>query len=123
MSSQRKILVVEDDLPTRVLLSDMLTENGYSVVQAEHGKAAAKLLQGGLEPCVILTDWLMPGNGEDLIRYLRASDVLILIPLLITTGTPELVNNAIDLYGTKVFKKPIVDETILAIVKQHCCSE
>ena len=116
-----KILIVEDDLGTRILLARMLTENGYSVIQAEHGKAAAKLLQEGLEPCLILTDWIMPGNGADLIKYLRASDTLVLIPIVITTGTPEMAN-AIDLYGIRVLKKPVVDETILAIVKQHCCT-
>lgn len=116
---KKTILIVEDDLPTRVLLAKMLTENGYTVVQAEHGKAAAKLLQDGLEPCVILTDWIMPGNGADLIKYLRACDTLILIPIVITTGTPELTNT-IELYGIKVLKKPIIDETILALLKQYC---
>jgi CheY-like chemotaxis protein len=113
-----KILVVEDDRPTRLLLSKLLTNNGYDVVEAEHGMAAAKLLQEGLVPCLILTDWIMPGNGADLIKKLRANDVLILIPIVITTGTPELAET-IELHGIKILKKPVVDETILALVKEH----
>lgn len=115
---RNKILVVEDDRPTRTLLSKLLTDNGYDVVEAEHGMAAAKLLQGGLVPCLILTDWIMPGNGADLIKHLRANDVLLLIPIVITTGTPELAE-AIELHGIKVLKKPVVDETILTLVKQY----
>ena len=116
---KKKILVVEDDSGARSLLVKLLTENGYDVIEADHGKAAAKLLQDGLNPCVILTDWVMPGNGADLIKYLRACDVLVLIPIVITTGTPELTNT-IELHGIKVLKKPIVDEMILAIVSQYC---
>jgi CheY-like chemotaxis protein len=119
---RNKILIVEDDRPTRMILSKLLTDNGYDVVQAEHGMAAAKLLREGLVPCLILTDWIMPGNGAELIKHLRADDVLILIPIVITTGTPELAET-IELHGIKVLKKPVVDETILALVKDHVSRE
>ncbi len=119
---KRQVLVVEDDSWTRRTIAKMLTDNGYEVLEAEHGRAAAKLLQEGLKPSVILTDWIMPGNGEDLIKYLRACDVLILIPIVIMTGTPELTNT-IELHGIKVVKKPIVDEMLLGLVKQYCDSQ
>jgi CheY-like chemotaxis protein len=114
----KKILIVEDDPTCSALLSHLLTKNGYDVVQAEDGKAGAKLLQSGLEPCLILTDWVMPGNGAELIKHLRSSDVLMTIPVVIITSTPELTGT-IQLDGIRVVKKPAIDETILALVKKH----
>lgn len=118
----KKVLVVEDDIDMRQVLARMLRRHGYSVIEAEHGKEAAELLHDGLEPCLILTDWVMPGNGADLIKYLRACDTLILIPIVITTATPELPNATV-LHGVKVLKKPVVSEVILSLVAQYCCSD
>jgi two-component system, chemotaxis family, chemotaxis protein CheY len=115
---RKTILIVEDEPINSELLAHLLITNGYTVVQAKDGKAGAKILDGGLAPCLILTDWVMPGNGEELIKHLRASDVLITIPIIIMTSTPELTRT-IQLHGITVVKKPALDETLLALVRKH----
>ncbi len=113
---KKTILIVEDDPINSELLASLLSKNGYDVVQAKDGKAGSKLLDGGLAPCLILTDWVMPGNGEELIKHLRANDFLVTIPILIMTGTPELTNG-VNLHGVQVLKKPLFDQTILGLIR------
>ena len=59
---RKKVLVLEDNRGTRLLLANLLTANGYEVIEAEHGKHAAQLLRDGLKSGVILTDWIVPGK-------------------------------------------------------------
>lgn len=62
------VLLVEDDRSLREVLSLVLTDEGYTVLQADNGQSALDLLRK-LEPhekphCVVL-DLLMPVMGGD----------------------------------------------------------
>jgi len=68
-----RILVVDDNLPLRLMVAQALEEHGYVTVAAESGQAALQALADGL-PDLCVVDYLMPGmSGSDLIRRLRAS--------------------------------------------------
>ena len=55
----QNILVVEDDRPNRELLSKVLRQEGYQVLEACDGDIALKILQ--TLPCdLVITDFLMP---------------------------------------------------------------
>ena len=67
------ILLVDDEDVVRVATADMLTDIGYSVVQASSGAAALQLLREGASVELLVTDYLMPGmNGVELARHARA---------------------------------------------------
>jgi two-component system response regulator (stage 0 sporulation protein F) len=55
-----KILVVDDELEIRDLLTEVLTGEGYDVIQASNGMEALELVEKE-EPQVILLDVMMPG--------------------------------------------------------------
>jgi CheY-like chemotaxis protein len=73
VSRPSRILVVDDNLPLRLMVAQALEEHGYVTVAAESGEAA--LEAAAFEPpdlCVI--DFFMPGmSGAQLIRELHAS--------------------------------------------------
>ena len=89
-----KILVVDDDGPSRRMLQRWVEQWGYQVVAAPSGEAAWELLQSGEYP-IVITDWVMPGmDGVELIRRLRASegpDYIYAMLLTARGGTEDLV--------------------------------
>jgi DNA-binding NarL/FixJ family response regulator len=84
------ILVVEDDLGTRVAVSDYLESLGFWVVPAENGRKALTLVEKE-RPQLIVTDIAMPElDGYTLIRQVRRNPALRLIPVIFLTGKTEL---------------------------------
>lgn len=54
------ILVVDDTLPYRQMVSAMLTPRGHRVSAAADGMEALERLRGALEPYIVLLDIVMP---------------------------------------------------------------
>ncbi len=66
-------LLVDDEELVRATTADMLAELGYTVVESGSGEGAVRLLDEGLRPDLLVTDYLMPGmTGVDLIRAVHA---------------------------------------------------
>ena len=66
------VLVVDDESGVRTLVRRMLEPGMHSVVEAEDGEAALRLIERG-EPAidVVLTDLVMPGiDGFDIVTVL-----------------------------------------------------
>lgn len=74
VTGSETILVVEDEAVVRQLVSEVLTEGGYAVLEAVNGSEAIQLCQHHAGPIhLLLTDMVMPGglNGCDLARRLQ----------------------------------------------------
>lgn len=70
---KKKILVVEDDLPLRKVLAEKLTDEGFSVVEAQDGEEGLAAAQEH-HPHLILLDILMPKmDGITMLTELRRS--------------------------------------------------
>lgn len=83
------ILVVDDDLGTRLAIADYLEASGYSVVAAENGVEGLKLVEK-CQPHLIVTDVTMPQmDGYELIRQVRLRPALRLLPVVFLTARVE----------------------------------
>ncbi|MDF2696543.1 MAG: hypothetical protein K0S65_4926, partial [Labilithrix sp.] len=84
------VLVVDDDAPTRELVSRQLRRAGFSTSEVESGDKALERARSS-RPAMMVLDLMMPGtNGFDVIRKIRAENMAI--PVLVLTGkdlTPE----------------------------------
>lgn len=70
-----KILIAEDDIPTRLLLQTLLTRWGYNVTTASDGNEAWRILCEPEHPQLVLLDWVMPGiDGPEIARRLREEE-------------------------------------------------
>lgn len=56
----QRVLVADDDPPTRMLLHAAITQWGYDVVEAGDGEEAWQILQQADAPRILILDWLMP---------------------------------------------------------------
>jgi CheY-like chemotaxis protein len=84
------ILFVEDDVLTRMAISEALREHGYSVIEAASSDEALCVLQGLAHLDLLLTDMRMPGavDGCGLARHVR--EVLPLVKIVMVSGqAPE----------------------------------
>jgi CheY-like chemotaxis protein len=63
-----QVLVVEDEALIRMSICDLLEEAGFACIEASSAREALALLDGGLRPGVLMTDYnLGPGlNGRAL---------------------------------------------------------
>lgn len=83
------ILVADDDLGTRLAISDYLEAAGYSVVAAENGSVAMKLVDE-FQPHLIVTDVTMPQmDGYEFVRQVRQRPALRLLPVVFLTARTE----------------------------------
>lgn len=109
-------LVVDDSRTVRKILKEMLSQAGFDVLEAQHGKAALELLQTCPLPAVVLLDWNMPEmNGLDLVRTLRAQPQYAQLPILMVTTETELANIALALEAgaNEYVMKPFGQDAIL----------
>ena len=82
-----RILVVDDDEPTRELLRDYLSDAGYDVVVAADGRQACRALNA-FRVDLVVTDLEMPVmDGLELIRWLRGAGPSC--PIVLVTGRTD----------------------------------
>ncbi|HEV2991498.1 MAG TPA: HD domain-containing phosphohydrolase [Candidatus Angelobacter sp.] len=84
------ILVVDDVEQNRSILEQMLTEEGWHVVQAEDGPAALDKF-ARLKPDLVLLDVVMPGmTGFEVCRKIKQDPESCLTPVIFITGLSEV---------------------------------
>lgn len=105
-----KILVVDDDLGTRLSISDYLELSGYKVLTANDGQEGLLMVKKH-HPDLIVTDIIMPQmNGYELVRRVRQKPKFRLLPVILLTArtqTQERIlgyQSGCDLYLPKPFE-------------------
>lgn len=104
-----RVLVVDDDAITRLLVSKKLNQMNGKVVQAEDGMKAFSLLRR--EPFdLAIIDLEMPTmDGYELLGCIRGSPKLKHLPVIVLTGAPDgsSIRRALLSGATSVLFKPI----------------
>lgn len=86
-ASQKKILLVEDDVFIGDIFETKLDASGFYVVKADNGKKAIKKLEEGLEPNLILLDLRMPElDGFGVLEKINANDNWKKFPVVVLTN-------------------------------------
>lgn len=68
-----KILIAEDDLTSRTVLTEMLIKHGYEVTATVNGAEAWLAMQQPDAPLIAILDWMMPEiDGLEVCRRVRA---------------------------------------------------
>jgi CheY-like chemotaxis protein len=117
-----RVLIVDDDASVAESLSDFLDGAGYAAVTAEHGLAALELLRGGLRPCAILLDLMMPVmNGWDFRRHQLADPELRDIPVIVVTAGGFSPESLASQFGqTECMWKPLSIDVLLSKIARLC---
>lgn len=122
-NNQRKatILVVDDCLDNLTFLTIVLEDVGYQVRQANHGKAALKVLET-LLPDLILLDIKMPEiDGYSVCERLKADPKTKEIPVIFISSFQDAIDKvkAFEVGGEDYITKPFFIEELIARVEKQ----
>ena len=114
-----KILVVEDDPDARQMLQVVLSDEGYTVLTAEDGQAALRLLDKEC-PDLVVTDIQMPNlDGIGLTRSLRGCPQWRKIPVLVLTAQgSEGLAEAMMEGANEGLRKPAQLASVIDLIKR-----
>ena len=122
----RSILIVDDESNQRFMVEQALRALSYDwlISTAASGQEALASLASGA-PDIIITDYHMPVmNGLDLIKNVRARQILSRIILITAYSSPELHEEALRLQVDHYLTKPVplVDLRRIASAALQDCS-
>jgi signal transduction histidine kinase len=108
----RVILVVDDEADCRETIAGMLSANGFSVIVADSGGEALRLIERGLEFDLLLVDLAMPGmDGVELAQAVRARRAARPV-VFFTGGDTEQVSDE-----RWVLRKPFLTRTLVETLR------
>lgn len=115
------VLVVDDDPGALDGLVYYLQSCGFDAVGALGGKDALHRLRDGVQPCLVITDVVMPWlDGWGLVEAMRAEPRLTRIPVVMVSGHSEHVSRALQ-YGVRAYlPKPVQPSEVAAAVERYC---
>lgn len=120
MSQGTRVLVVEDDLPTRELFVYILTQAGFDVAAAHNGRQALDSCREA-RPAVVLTDLRVPGlDGYGFARELRAELGAATPPIIAVTGFVPADNDPRleHAHFRRLLVKPVTPALLVEAVKE-----
>ncbi len=112
-----KVLIAEDDRPSRLILEGMLKKWGYDVISTSNGEEAWQIMQGDDPPPLCIIDWMMPEmNGMEFCRKVRESSTLAFAYIILLTGKRqrEDVIAGIEAGANDYIRKPFYREELKA---------
>ena len=115
------VLIIDDSVTVRELLSMTFKKAGYRVEQARDGQEAWEKLSDGLECNIAFCDIEMPRmNGLELLAQLQKDEKLAALPIAMLTsrGAQKMRNIAASRGANGYFVKPYVEEDLLKAAKQ-----
>ena len=108
--SNRLVLVVDDDEPTRMLLKDLCESSNFRVMAAADGLEAVEMISEH-KPDLVLLDLMMPlKDGFSVLKWAREDTRFADLPIIILTAAGEMdgkirgMELGADDFVTKPFK-------------------
>ena len=118
MNEQEKILIVDDEPDTILILQDRLEMEGYEVVTATNGRNALELIDQDL-PDLVLLDIQMPRlDGIETLTHIHEKYPGILVLMLTAHGTIQRAVEATKQGAYDFLEKPFQPEHITQKVDQ-----
>jgi len=114
-----QILVVDDEVGIRELLSEILEDEGHQVALAESAGDARRLRERARPDLVLLDIWMPDTDGITLLKEWAASGQLTM-PVVMMSGhaTIETAVEATRIGALDFLEKPIALQRLLATVKR-----
>jgi signal transduction histidine kinase/DNA-binding response OmpR family regulator len=116
-----RVLVVEDEAMTREMLRRTLEKEGWTVIEAENGRAALERVAEA-PPALILLDLMMPEmDGFQFVAELRKNEAWRAIPVVVVTAKDLTAEDRLRLNGyvEKILQKEAYSRDALLAEVRH----
>jgi two-component system chemotaxis response regulator CheY len=111
-----KILIVDDSKAMRMIVRRTLRQAGFDKFEVEeacNGAEALVMIEKGIPPRLVLSDWNMPDmSGYELLQQLRAKNINVPFGMITTEGTPEMRGRAEKAGARFLIQKPFTPEDL-----------
>ncbi|MFC3109223.1 response regulator [Undibacterium arcticum] len=113
------ILVVDDEMGIRELLSEILGDEGHAVQTAENAQQAREIRAAGAPELVLLDIWMPDTDGVTLLKEWQR-DGLLTMPVIMMSGhaTIDTAVEATRIGAMNFLEKPIALQKLLKAVQQ-----
>jgi DNA-binding NtrC family response regulator len=117
MMESKQILVVDDEIGIRELLSEILFDEGYQVQMAENAEQA-RIFRNEHEPDLVLLDiWMPDTDGITLLKEWVEQDLLTMpVVMMSGHGTIETAVEATRIGAVDFLEKPIALQKLLSTI-------
>ncbi|XZG71935.1 sigma-54-dependent transcriptional regulator [Chitinibacteraceae bacterium HSL-7] len=113
------ILIVDDEIGIRELLSEILQDEGYSVALAENAEAARTLRNQASPRLVLLDIWMPDTDGVTLLKeWARNGQLTMPVVMMSGHATIDTAVEATRIGALDFLEKPIGLQKLLAAVKR-----
>ena len=119
-STRHKVIIVDDDRPTREMLETALMLEGYDTELAANGLRLISMLHID-RPDVILLDVMMSWiDGFELCRSIKKNEEFRDIPVIFISGKTgeEDIARGLECGAVDYFKKPLEIERLLRRIRE-----
>jgi len=118
VTGRSQVLLVDDEVNIRRMLSALLREEGFTVAEASSGNAALLQLDD-VDPDVVLLDLLMPPGPDGLETLASMRERGRSAPVIMMSGKAQLTDavRAVKLGAFQFLEKPLTPESVLATVR------
>jgi DNA-binding NtrC family response regulator len=114
-----QIMIVDDEVGIRELLSEILSDEGHQVLLAENAESARRLRERQRPDLVLLDIWMPDTDGITLLKEWAASGQLTMpVVMMSGHGTIETAVEATRVGALDYLEKPIALQRLLATVKR-----
>src|SRR5215208_3584043 len=118
MAPAKEILIVDDEVGIRELLSEILQDEGYRVSLAENATAARAYRMRERPALVLLDIWMPDTDGITLLKEWAANGQLTMpVVMMSGHGTIETAVEATRIGALDFLEKPIALQRLLVTVK------
>ncbi len=114
------VLLVEDSMPTRKMMSKLLVKQGFKVEAAIDGIQALEILPT-IDPDLVILDIVMPKmNGYELCRKIKSNPKTKNVPVIICSAKAEDFDRywGIKQGADAYIAKPFEDKELIATIRQ-----
>jgi two-component system sensor histidine kinase/response regulator len=113
-----RILVVEDEDSSRLLLENLFVLSGFSVQTASNGAEALRRLDADV-PDLLVLDLMLPWvNGFEVLATIRDDPALNALPVIVITAVAASDSDLQAFGPLMVVRKPFDSETLVPLVHQ-----
>ena len=114
-----KVLIVEDDVPSRNFMKDTVESQGFETFTAENGLQGLEEFKK-VSPDLVLSDINMPKmNGLELLEEIRKISPDVIVVMVTAFGCEEYAIKAMELRANNYLKKPVRHKELLPLLKKY----
>ena len=116
--AQLPIIIAEDDLVSRTLISNLMAKWGFKAVVTQDGHEAKKALRAESGPALAILDWMMPGmDGVEVCQRIRERNKIVYVIMLTSRGTKENIVEGLHAGADDYLIKPFDKNELLARIQ------